>query len=334
MGESIEPGKDVVSHKTIPESSLSSAVVIAEPTARDLALELSSSMGLEIIYPELRIFSDGESKIRITENLKNRRCIVVQSICPPQVDRHIIQTLMILKKCVDDSAKDVSLVIPYMAYARQDRVFLSGEVVTIGLLAKLFKTFGAKRMITVDIHSSQALTYFDREMNSVNISAVPLLAQYAIDKLRITKDDSITVVPDEGGIDRAEFLARLINNNIIRMRKIRDRHTGEVFSDYVSSGDRGQVRGRNIVLVDDIISTGNTIIKAAQVLKSDGCRDIIAMCTHALLTTESTERLRSAGVSKIVTTNSIPRAARTDSFVEVINLSPILVQAVSKIFVT
>lgn len=334
MEESTEPGKEVVSHKTIPESSLSSAVVVAGRTARDLALELSSSMGLEIIYPELRIFSDGESKIRITENLKNKRCIVVQSLCPPQVDRHIIQTLMILKKCIDDSAKDVILVIPYMAYARQDRTFLSGEVVTTELLAKLYKTLGAKKIVTVDIHSSRALTYFDSEMNSINVSAVPLLAQYAIDKLRITNDDSITVVPDEGGIDRAEFLARLINNNIIRMKKIRDRHTGEVFSDYVSSGDRALVRGRNIVLIDDIISTGNTIIKAAHMLKSDGCGDIIAMCTHSLLTTESTERLRSAGVSKIVTTNSIPKAPKIDSFVEAINLSPILVQAISKILVT
>lgn len=331
-GESMETGKDV--DITLPESLLSSAVVIAGPASRDLALEISSSIGLEINYPELRIFSDGESKIRIIENLKYKTCIVVQSICPPHVDRNIIQTLMMLKKCTADSTKDIIVVVPYMAYARQDRAFLFGEVVTIELLAKLYQTLGARHMVTVDIHSLRALSYFEKRMHSINVSAIPLLADYAKSKLGTNMNNSITISPDEGGIDRAQFLARLINNDVICMKKLRDKHTGEVFTDYASSNERIRVKGRNVILIDDIISTGNTTIKTAQILKSDGCRDIIAICTHALLTVESSDRIRAAGVSKIVTTNSIPKAAGIDSFVEVISLGPILAPPISKILLT
>ncbi len=147
----------------------------------------------------------------------------------------------------------------------------------------------------------------------------------------MSKDDSITVSPDEGGLKRAKSFALELNNNIICMKKIRDRKTGEVFMDYTTSNDKDRIRERDVVLIDDIISTGSTIIKAAETLKSDGCRDIIAMCTHALITKESSERIKAAGVSKIVTTNSIPKATGTGSFVQAIDLSPILASAISKI---
>jgi ribose-phosphate pyrophosphokinase len=327
----MEIGKGVESHVTLPESLLSSALVIAGPASRDLAFNISNSTGLDIIYPDLSIFSDGESKIRIKDNLKNRICIIIQSICPPLIDRCILQTLMMLKKCIDDSAKDIIVIVPYMAYARQDRAFLDGEVITIELMAKLYKTFGTRHILTVDIHSLRALTYFKRKMDSINVSAVPLLAHYAKAKLRMNKDNSITVSPDKGGLDRADSFAHLLHNNIICMKKLRDRKTGEVFTDYTSSNDRDRVRGRDVILVDDIISTGNTIIKAAEILKSDGCRDIITVCIHTLMTEEYSERIKAAGVSKIITTNSIPKVAARGSFVEAIDLSPILAPMISKI---
>jgi ribose-phosphate pyrophosphokinase len=314
-----------------PESLLSSAIVIAGPSSRDLGINISNSMGLSIIYPELHIFSDGESKIRIIENLKNKTCILVQSICPPQIDRYILQTLMILKKCVDDSAKDIVAVVPYMAYVRQDKAFLEGEVITIELMAKLFKTFGTRHIVTVDIHSLRALTYFNRMMDSINVSAVPLLANYAKAILGMNRDNSITVSPDVGGFERAQKFAYILGSDVMYMKKLRDRKTGEVFIDYGSSIDRDRVSGRDVVLVDDIISTGNTLMKAAEILKSDGCRDIIAMCTHALITEESFERIKAAGVAKIVATNSIPKATGIRGFVEEVDLSSILAPALSRI---
>jgi ribose-phosphate pyrophosphokinase len=330
MKEGMETRKAAESHPH-PESLLSSAIVIAGPSSRDLGINISNSMGLSIIYPEFHVFSDGESKIRIIENLKNKICILVQSICPPQIDRYILQTLMILKKCVDDSAKDIIAVVPYMAYARQDKAFLEGEVITMELMAKLFKTFGTRHIVTVDIHSLRALTYFKRTMDSINISAVPLLANYAKAILGMNRDNSIIVSPDVGGFERAQKFAYISGSDVMCMKKLRDRKTGEVFIDYGSSIDRDRVSGRDVVLVDDIISTGNTLMEAAEILKSDGCREIIAMCTHALMNEESFERIKAAGVAKIVATNSIPKVTGIRGFVEEVDLSSILAPALSRI---
>jgi ribose-phosphate pyrophosphokinase len=309
---------------------LSPEVVIAGPSSIDLATSISKAMGLSMICPELRVFSDGESKIRIKEKLGNKTCIIVQSAFPPQVDRHILQTLMLLKKCVDDSAKNIIIVVPYMAYARQDSAFLQGEVVTTELLANMYENFGAHNMITVDIHSLRALSYYEKKMHSINVSAIPLLAGYAKSKVGMNMDNSITVSPDEGGFRRAKSFALQLNNNVTCMKKTRDRSTGEIKVDHLSSLNGDQIRGLDIALIDDIVSTGSTIIKAAKILKSCGCRGITVMCSHALMTEESTKQIKAAGVDKIVTTNSVPKVEAMGAFVEAIDLSSVIAPAISK----
>lgn len=310
---------------------LSSGLVIAGPSSKDLASNISDTLDMDMIYPELRVFSDGESKIRINEELRNRTCVIVQSALPPRVDSCIMQTLMMLKKCADDSAKNIVIVAPYLAYARQDRVFLEGEVLTVELIAQLYEMCGARNMITVDIHSLRALSYFKRKMHAINVSAVPLLADYAKSNLGMNKHNSVTISPDEGGFERAQSFALLLDNNVVCLKKIRDRKTGEVSTGYLSPLEEKKIRGLDVVLIDDIVSTGNTIIKTVGVLKASGCGTITVMCSHALLTEESSEHLKSAGVDKMVTTNSVPKAAGGGTFVEAIDLSPVLAPAISKI---
>lgn len=329
----MEIEQDVDSNSSHQKAVLSSAVVIAGPSSLDLATNISKVMGVSLICPELRVFSDGESKIRIKEELKNKACIVVQSAYPPQVDRHILQTLMLLKKCIDDSAKNIVIVVPYMAYARQDNAFLEGEVVTTELIANMYEIFGARYMVTVDIHSLRALSYFEERMHSINVSAVPLLADYAKSKSGMKMDNSVTISPDEGGFNRAQSFARQLDNNVICMKKTRDRSTGEVHVDYSSSIHKDRIRGQNIALIDDIVSTGNTIIKTAEILKSDGCKGIIVMCSHALMTEESAKQIKAAGVDKIVTTNSVPKSTAIGAFTETIDLSPLIAPAIAKITV-
>lgn len=305
-------------------------VIIAGPSSTNLATLVSKTMGLSIIYPELKIFSDGESKIRIKEKLRNKTCIIVQSTYPPEVDRHILQSLMLLKKCADDSPKNIIIVVPYMAYARQDRPFLDGEVVTAELLANMYGMFGARSMVTVDIHSLKALSYFERSMNSVNISAIPLLADYAKAKLRMNMHNSITVSPDEGGYSRAKLFADLLNNNIICMKKTRDRITGEIKVGHLSSLDGDRIRGLDVAIIDDMVSTGSTIIKAAKILKLGGCRGITVLCSHALMTEESTRQIKAAGVNKIVTTNSVPKMGSMGPFVDAIDLTPLIAPIITR----
>ena len=274
--------------------TLSGISVVTGPGSFDLANNIAKSLQAQLAVASLRIFSDGESSIRLGKVQKN--CIIVQSTHPP-TDRHIMQLLMMAKKCMDDGAQDVCAVIPYLAYARQDRAFLEGEVVSIALVAKLFETIGIKHLITVDIHSQLAMSYFQ---SIHNVSSIRLLADYAANmKLR----DPIAVSPDAGGTNRAQEFARHLNIDFISLKKSRHRLTGEVTIDESIDLDLSK---RDAILIDDIISSGGSVIKAAEVLRKLEVGRVYAMCAHALLIQDAAEKINSAGVNDIISTNSVP----------------------------
>jgi ribose-phosphate pyrophosphokinase len=268
--------------------------VITGPGSVDLANNIAKRLQAELSVASLRIFSDGESSIRLGK-VRNK-CIIVQSTHPP-TDRHLIQLLMMVKRCTDDGAQDICAVVPYLAYARQDRAFLEGEVVSIALVARLFETMGVKHIVTVDIHSQLAMSYFQ---SIHNVSSVRLLAQYASNmKLR----NPVAVSPDAGGTIRANEFGRHLNIDVISLKKSRDRVTGEITIDEKIDKD---IADRDAILIDDIISSGGSIIKAARVLRNLGAGKIYAMCAHALLIQDAAEKIKSAGVHDIISTNSVP----------------------------
>jgi ribose-phosphate pyrophosphokinase len=268
--------------------------VVAGPASFDLANNIAKRLGAQLTVASLRIFSDGESNIKLSKVGKN--CVIVQSTHPP-TDTHLIQLLMIAKKCTDDGAQHVCAVIPYLGYARQDRAFLEGEVVSIDLVAKLFETVGVEHIITVDIHSQLAMSYF---ASIQNVSSVPLLANYA-SKMKLR--DPIAVSPDAGGTNRAKEFARLLDIDVIVLKKSRHRVTGEVTIDEKLHMD---ISKRDAIVIDDIISSGGSIIKAAEVLHKKGVGRIYAMCAHALLIRDAAQKIKSAGVQDIISTNSVP----------------------------
>jgi ribose-phosphate pyrophosphokinase len=184
--------------------------VVASPGTFDLADKIARRLGAHLAVASLRIFSDGESSIKLGRVGKN--CVIVQSTNPPS-DTHLIQLLMMAKKCTDDGAQDVCAVVPYLGYARQDRAFLEGEVVSISLVAKLFESVGLKHIITVDIHSELAMSYF---ASIQNVSSIPLLADYA-SKMRL--HDPIAVSPDAGGTNRAKEFARHLDIDVLVLKK-------------------------------------------------------------------------------------------------------------------
>lgn len=149
--------------------------IISGPSSVFISSNVAEAMNAELVPTDLKIFSDGESKIRITKNIKGKNCVIIQSTYPP-IDRHLLQALMLIKNCTDDGAANIIAVIPYMAYARQDKAFLEGEVVSMALVAKLLEVCGTKQFITVDIHSRLALSYFT--ISAFNLSSIPLLANY------------------------------------------------------------------------------------------------------------------------------------------------------------
>ena len=283
--------------------------MIAGPASPDLADRVAKGLGAHLVATELRVFSDGESKIKIDKMGKN--CVIVQSTYPP-ADTHLMQALMMAIRCAD-GAHDVCAVIPYLAYARQDRAFLEGEVVSIALVAKLLQSAGVRHVITVDIHSKLAMSHF---ASVQNVSSIPLLAEYAS---RMMLCRPIAVSPDAGGADRAKEFAKHSKIDALVLKKSRDRTTGEVEVDEKLDID---VSGRDALLVDDMISSGGSMVKAAEVLHNRGAGKVYAMCAHALLIGDAAQKIKAAGVQDIIATNSVPgEYAKVD-------LSPAIVEVV------
>jgi ribose-phosphate pyrophosphokinase len=272
-------------------------LVIAGPSSAVLAKNIAEYLHAKLIPVDVRVFTDGEIKIRI-DGVRKKYCVIVQSTYPP-TDRHLLEALMMIKKCDDDQATDICTVIPYMAYARQDRAFIKGEVVTMELIAKLFETAGARRIITVDIHSARALSYFTIDV--LNISAIPLLAKYVRDNIKLK--NPVVVSPDAGGLKRAEEFGRILGIDVMKLNKCRDRKTGLV---YINEDLSYSVNGRDVILVDDMISSGCSILKACQVLKKNKSGRLYAICSHALLIGDAANKIRAAGIREIIATNSIP----------------------------
>lgn len=274
---------------------LSNLSVIAGKSSEELAKKLSKKINANLVKSEVRIFADGESKTTLNGKISKKKSIVVQSIYPP-VDTNLIQALSLISKAKETSS-EVIAVIPYMGYARQDREFLPGEIVTMKVLGKLFKGAGASKIIAVDIHSMIGFKHFT--IKTKNVSAIPELVQY-IKKLSLK--NPLVVSPDQGGKERAREFAKELGSEYIALEKIRDRKTGKV----QIKTKNIDVVNRDLILVDDMISTGGSIVKATQFLKKQKCKKVYVACTHALLMNDAEKRIKKAGVIKIISTNTIP----------------------------
>ena len=270
--------------------------VISGKSSEDLARKLSRKIKANLVKSEVKIFPDGESKITLSGNISKRKSIVVQSIYPP-VDTNLVQALSLISKAKEISS-EVIAVIPYMGYARQDREFLPGEIVTMKVLANLFKGVGASKIIAVDIHSKMGLKHFT--IKSKNVTAIPDLVKYF---KKLSLKNPLVVSPDQGGKNRAKEFAEKFESEYISLEKKRDRKTGKV---QIKTKNSDTVVGRDLILVDDMISTGGSIIKATQFLKKQKCKRVYVACTHALLINNAEKKIKKAGVTSIVSTNTIP----------------------------
>ena len=269
--------------------------VIGGGASKDLARRLARRLRAVYIETETKIFPDGESKITLQKIPKKSVILVVQSTYPP-VDTNLLQALSIISQVRKISSRTFAI-IPYMGYARQDKQFLSREVITMSVVAKMLQSAGAKKVIVVDIHSNTALNHFN--IPTENISAIPELAKY-FKKLNLK--NPLVVSPDAGGSSRSKKFASLLKSDFIVLKKHRDRKTGRV-SIQTTKAD---VQGKDLIIVDDMISTGGSVIKAAQFLKKQKCKRVFVACTHGLLVGDAEKKIRKAGVSRIISTNTIP----------------------------
>ena len=286
--------------------------VIGGNSSKELAKKISKKLKANLIKSEVKVFPDGESKVTLKGKFSNNKTIVVQSVYPP-VDSNLIQLLSLISKAKENS-KEVIAVIPYLGYARQDREFLPGEIVTMKVLGKLFKGVGVSKIIVLDIHSKIGLKQF--KIKSENLTAIPDLVKY-FKKMKM--ENPLIVSPDQGGKERAAIFAKESKLDFIALQKFRDRKTGKV---KIKNEDLNDVKNRDLILVDDMISTGGSIVKATEFLKKQKCKRVFVACTHALLINNAEEKIRKAGVTQIISTNSIPGKT------SVVNVADTIVKAI------
>ncbi len=270
-------------------------IVLAGPASEDLGRSLAAKMGLALLKAEFKVFPDGESKFTLNEGVAGRTVFVVQSAYPP-VDGHIFQLMLASHKLSQEGAR-VTAVVPYLAYARQDKEFLPGEGVSLGFVAHLMRSAGIRRLATVDIHSAEGLSFFS--FPAYSVSAIPLL----VEEVRALGLSSPAVIsPDFGGSKRTEAFAQLYGAPFLRLSKTRDRTNGLV----KIKDEEIDVKGKDVVIVDDVISTGSTIVAAAEAVMKHGARAVAVACSHGLFVGDAAEKLDKVGVKTIICTNTVP----------------------------
>ncbi len=271
-------------------------LVLAGPASEDLGRSLSEKLSLPLLAAEFRVFADGESKFTLHEKVEGKTVFIVQSTYHP-VDQHMFQLLLAAHQLSEAGAK-VTAVVPYLAYARQDKEFLPGEGVTLGVVAHLMRSMGVRRLVTVDIHSAEGLALFS--FPTYSVSAIPCLAEYAKSELKLR--DPVVISPDFGGSKRTEAFAQLYGAKFVSLSKTRDRTTGGVSV----KDSKLEVAGKEVVIVDDIISAGDTVRAAADAVLTQGAKKALVVCVHGLFVGDALHKLEKSSVEPVVCTNTVP----------------------------
>ena len=263
------------------------------PASQSLGKSLAERLRLEAASVLFKEFPDGETYVKLTEVSPGDDLIVVQSLSPPQA-RNLMVLLQIASAARDIGVRRISVVAPYLAYSRQDKMFLPGEAVSARLVAKVLESCGVQRVYVVEPHSAESLSFF-------RIPAVPVSPVDDIVKFLGDRTGSVIVAPDEKRVPDARELASKLSCDYGWVEKTRDRDTGEVRSK-IGSVPHGK---KTAVIFDDIISSGSTIVKAAELLRSIGFEEIEAGCVHGLFVQRAEEKLAAAGVRSIFASDTI-----------------------------
>lgn len=285
--------------------------IISGPASKDLAERVSSLTGYQNIPVAAKIFPDGESYVRLEDNVEGENVAIIQTTCPPAQDGRIFQLAFMADGAKRSGATKVTAVVPYLAYARQDKTFLAGEGISVETIARMLRAAGIDELITVNIHSETALKQFP--FPAKTLSAIPLLAKYFVDK---GFKGAFALSPDKGAMYIAKQAQEVLGGDAGHLDKVRDRYTGQT----VQTAEGLNVKDQTVIILDDIISTGGTIVGAAKILHEQGAKHIFCACVHGLLIGDAQKRILDAGVEEIVGTDSVP------GDVSKVSLAPLLSQ--------
>jgi ribose-phosphate pyrophosphokinase len=287
-----------------------------------LAGEICYELGAPLAAANVKQFSDGEVHLHIQENVRGADVFVVQPTCTP-VDRHIMELLLMMDALKRASAERITAVLPYYGYARQDRKDRPRMPISARLVASLIERAGADRVLALDLHAAQIQGFFDVPVD--HLFALPVMIDYFSEM----GGDSVTVVsPDAGGVERARAFAKRLGSPLAIIDKRRTEvNVAEVMHII------GDVAGQDCLIVDDLIDTAGTLVKACEALLKQGARSVRACATHAVLSGPAVERIEASDIKEVIVTNSIPLSGPADNCTRIKQLSvaPLLAKAIRSI---
>ena len=288
-----------------------------------LSKNIARYLKTKLVNSSIRKFADGEIYIEINENIRGNSIFIIQSISSPANDN-----LMELLLCIDalkrSSAKNITAVIPYFGYARQDRKVVPRTSISAKLVSNLITKAGADRIVTVDLHAGQIQGFFDIPVD--NLFSTPIFARHV--KKRIKSKKIICVAPDVGGTERARALGKLLNVGLAIVDKRRPKPGQSQVMNVI-----GDVKDQTCVIVDDIIDSGGTIVNAAKALKKRGAKEVYVYITHGVLSGEAVKKIKSSVIKNLVITDTIDNSQKTKNVknIEVLPISSLMGEAIKRI---
>ncbi|MBS3995644.1 MAG: ribose-phosphate pyrophosphokinase [Alkaliphilus sp.] len=296
--------------------------VFAGNASKDLATNICEKLGVKLGDAEVGSFSDGEISVNINETVRGADVFVVQSTCAP-VNRHLMELLIMIDALKRASAGRITAVVPYYGYARQDRKAKARDPITAKLVADIITASGADRVLVMDLHAPQIQGYFNIPVD--HLVGVPFLAAY-FKKLKIA--DLVVVSPDLGSVTRARSLANHLDAPIAIIDKRRPKANVSEIMNII-----GEIHGKNVILVDDLIDTAGTITQGAKALKDFGAKEVYACCTHPVLSGPAIDRIKNSVIKELVILDTIPvpEEKKLDN-IKILSVAPLFAEAIKRIY--
>lgn len=305
--------------------SLNSGIKIFSCSAhKELATAVAKELGLEVGDSEVGKFSDGEAYVKINETVRGRDVFIVQPTSAP-VNDHLMELLIMVDALKRASAGRITAVIPYYGYARQDRKTRARDPISAKLVADLIETAGADRVLTMDLHCAQIQGFFDIPVD--HLLGTPILAKYYGEKFANCIDDLTVVSPDLGSVGRTRAFATKLEVPLAIIDKRRPKANVSEIMNII-----GDVSGKKVILVDDMIDTAGTICNAANALKERGATEVYACCTHPVLSGPAIERIQESAIKELVVLGTIEVAEeKLISDIKPLSVAPIFADAIRRI---
>jgi ribose-phosphate pyrophosphokinase len=297
-------------------------VIICGNSNPALTEEICGYLDQPLGRAQVRTFSDGEVFVELGENVRGRDVFVIQSTCSP-VNDNLMELLILMDALKRASARRITSVIPYYGYARQDRKVAPRVPISAKLVADLITAAGAKRVLSMDLHAGQIQGFFDIPVD--HLFAAPVLLKHFRER---DYKDLVIVSPDAGGVERARAYAKRLDASIAIVDKRREEANVAKAMNIV-----GDVKGKNAVIVDDMVDTAGTLTQAAQAILKQGAKDVMACATHAVLSGPAVDRIEQSELSSVVITNTIPLSEKAQkcSKIKVISVAGLLGEAIRRI---